>query len=251
MPVLFLLVSVCAYTQVEEKREKFPSYFGLILSPTLPTSFLGPQSSTAMDTTGQMSTTFKQKTGYMFGATIRIGLTKRFSIETGISQIHRNYEVTMDLPDSSIHNVKSFSFISYDIPVNGLVYVQMGQQWYMNAYFGVSISQYPSDTRDTTFIGKNTLAAEGRRTKRTYFALNAGIGFEFRTKKAGTFYLGAGGKVPLKDIMIGVGLASNVYNPGKQLITLNPVNGSFMTVDFRYFLPTIKNKGKQPMTAPL
>jgi len=237
--------------QPREKRDKFPSYFGLIAAPVFPTNVLGDKTSIFRDSTQTMTTTFNQKTGYMFGASVRIGLTKRISIETGLTQIRRNFSVNHSIPDSSVLETKTFSFVSYDIPINGLVYVQLTENIYMNAALGVSISHYPSDIIDTIRPGgKNFLTQEGRRIKRTWFSFNAGIGFEYRTEKSGTFYIGGAGKVPLLPIMFGVGIMNQV-GTSQRLVAYGPVDGSYLSVDIRYYFPNLRNKGTQFKPGPI
>lgn len=247
---LLALVFSSALT-AQEKGDKFPSYFGVVVAPVFPNNFLGTKTTVFSDSTQTLTTTFDQKTGFMFGASVRIGLTKRFSIETGLTQIRRNYSVSFAVPDSNLYADKTFSFVSYDIPLNGLVYVQMTDEIYMNAALGISITHYPSDIRDTIRPpGKNILVQEGRRINRTYFAFNAGIGFEYRTEKSGTFYIGGSGKIPFRPIFFGVGILDN-YNSTKRYVSYDPVDGSFLSIDVRYYLPTIKNKGKQFTKGPI
>jgi len=233
------------------KRDKFPSYFGLVASPVFPSGFLGSKTTVFSDTTQTMTTTFSQTTGFMFGASVRIGLTKLISLETGLTQIRRNFHVGMSIPDSSIQSQKTFSFVSYDLPLNALIYVQMTENVFMNASLGMSIAHYPSDIRDTIQPGgKDFLVQEGRRTKRTYFAVNAGIGFEYRTLKSGTFYIGGGGKIPLMPIMFGVGILKEAGS-SKHLLSYEPVDGSFLSLDLRYYFPNVRNKGTQSIPGPI
>lgn len=245
-----MILCTAITAQEQQKRDKFPSYFGLIAAPVFPTNFIGNKTSTFKDSTGGMTTNFTQKTGFMFGASARIGLTKLISIETGISQIRRNFDVDMYIPDSSLHSKKAFSFVSYDIPINALIYVQMSEKVFMNAALGVSVTHYPSDIRDTVLNGKYQLVQEGRRIKRTHFAINAGIGFEYRTEKSGTFYIGGSGKIPFLPIMFGVGVLRRT-NTSSRLVTYGPVDGSFLSIDVRYYLPNVRRKGVQFKPGPV
>jgi hypothetical protein len=99
--LLLIAASTCAYTQdIPVKKEKFPSYFGLQVRPIFPTQFIG--SSTTELTKGEFSTTITQKMGYSFGGTIRAGLTKLISLETGINFTQRNFDISMAVTDSGV-----------------------------------------------------------------------------------------------------------------------------------------------------
>lgn len=248
---LFVQVSIFAQQPKKEKRDRFPSYFGLTVAPIFPNNFIGSKNAVFKDTTGSMTTTFTQKTGITFGASVRIGITKQISIETGIYQVRRNFSTSVSIPDSNIYGTKMLGFVNYDIPINALAYVQLSEKWYMNAALGLSINQYPSDVQDSIKPGgKNYLQIQGRRIERTHFSANAGVGFEFRTKKAGTFYLGGSGKITFKPIMMGVGILHQT-GTSNRLVSYGPISGGYFSLDFRYYIPTARLKGTQFQQGPV
>ncbi len=248
---VFLLTLVAFGQEETTKKNRFPSYFGLTVSPIFPSNFIGTQTATFLDTSLAMTTVFKQKAGITFGATVRIGVTKLFSIETGIFQVRRNFDVSIALPDSNLYGKDVLTFVSYDVPINLLTYVQLSKQWYMNASLGLSITHNPSDISDSILPGGQfVLQFEGRRVNRTHFATNAGMGFEYRTKKYGTFYFGASGKIPFRPIMLGVGIVKRSQTSNK-FVAYGRVNGSYFSVDFRYFFPIIRPKGTQFVNGPI
>lgn len=233
-----------------QKKERFPSYFGIVASPVIPNNFIGAVHSELIDSTGSMTTDFHNKWGFTFGATIRIGLTKNISLETGISQVRRVYNVGVSIPDSNIYDSQKLSFINYDIPLNALFYVKMTEKWYADASLGISITHYPSDVQDSMLPeAKKAIFIQGLRTSSTYFAFNAGFGFEYRTEKAGTFFLGFGAKVPFKSPFFGVSILRQ-SGTSKQLVAYKPIDAGYFTIDFRYFIPTPKKK-QNPVNKPL
>lgn len=252
--LLFSLVIASASpvrAQYEKKKDRFPSYFGLNIAPVFPNNFIGSRTAEFRDSSNTMTTTFDQQTGLSFGASVRIGLTRTISLETGIYQIRRNFNTKVSVPDSNVNVSGKLSFVSYDIPLNALFYVQLSEKWYMNAALGISISHYPSDVRNFIYTGGPIyLQMEGRRVERTHFSTNAGVGFEFRTKKSGTFYLGGSGKIPFRPIMLGVGFLKRT-GTSNQLLSFGRVNGSFFSVDLRYYIPTTGKKGKQFENGPI
>ena len=241
--ILFAALPVTFFAQQKKpKKDRFPSYFGLAFSPIFPNNFIGSKSESFQDTSRTITTTFNQQVGFTFGASVRIGLTKLISLETGIYQQRRNFLVDIAVPDSNVYGQKTLGFVSYDIPINALVYVQLDEKWFMNAALGLSVNQYPSDVMDSIRPGgKNLLQIQGRRIERTHFSTNAGVGFEFRTDKYGTFYLGGSGKITFRPIMLGVGKMTQA-GTSKELRSLGAINGGYFSLDFRYYIPTTRKK---------
>lgn len=248
---LIHLLCMLAFVQVvhaqqsaKTKKEKFPSYFGISLSPVIPNNFIGAIHTSFQDSAQSMHVDYKNKWGLTFGGTVRIGLSKRIALETGISQVRRIYEVNTTIPDSNVATTSKLAFINYDIPLNALFYVQLSETWYMDASAGISITHYPSDVRKISEpSSKETVTAELRRTERTYFALNTGIGFEYRTEKIGNFFLGFGAKVPFKQPYFGVVIYEK-SGYGKKTTAFAPISGGYFTIDFRYFIPSVNNKNR-------
>lgn len=247
--LLFCAISFLSLGQ-KRKKERFPSYFGIVASPVIPNNFIGAVHTEFLDSSGSMTTDFHNKWGFTFGATIRIGLSKNISIETGISQVRRIYNVGISIPDSNIYASKKLAFINYDVPINALFYVKLTEKWFADASLGVSITHYPSDVQDSMLPeAKKAIFIQGRRTASTYFAFNAGIGFEYRTEKAGTFFLGFGAKVPFKQPLFGVSILRQ-SGTSKELFAYKPLSAGYFTLDFRYFIPTPKKK-KDPPNKPI
>lgn len=240
-----MFITFASFSQKKKKKERFPSYFGIVASPVIPNNFIGRVHTVFTDPTEKMTVDFHNRWGYTFGATARIGLAKFFSLETGISQVRRLYNVKVTLPDSNINVSTKLAFINYDIPLNGLFYIQLSEQWLMDASLGVSLTHFPSNVQDTALIEpKYSVAMQGWRTASTYFAINAGVGFEYRTQKAGTFFLGLGAKVPGKEPLFGLALMKT-NGSGNVFEAYKPLKAGYFTIDFKYFLPKIKlNKDK-------
>lgn len=245
--VVFLVSCTSVFAQSNKaKKDKAANYFGIVASPVIPNNFIGEKQTTFSDTAKNMDVAFNQKWGYSIGGIVRFGITKSLSIETGLTQVRRNFLVNVSVPDSNIFGKQRLAFVNYDVPINGLVYVPLSENWYMNALIGASITHYPTDVADSILPGfGKRINLEGRRTERTYFAANAGLGFEYRTKKMGTFYLGGSAKVPFKPIMFGVAVFKQSGN-GNNWVAYQPISSGYFSIDFRYFLPLIKSKGDQP-----
>lgn len=240
--VLFICLS---HAQV--KKEKVPSYFGFQFRPLFPTRFIG-EPMLEIDKEG-FYTQFSQKMGYSFGGTVRAGLTELIAIETGINFNERHFDLDMAYPDSNSFASDDLTFIEYDIPINGLVYIKLADKWYMNASLGVSVTFKPTDVRTVNKPGGyHYYSHVGLVERKTGFALNANIGFELRTKKNGFFYLGGSGRVPFSPLFI---LMADYSYQGYKIKEYAEVDGSFLAIDFKYFFPNIKNKGVQFKDGPI
>lgn len=246
--IAFLTFTGLAFSQSgSKKREKFPSYFGIQVRPVFPTRFIGEPKTTL--TQNEFSTTISQKMGYSFGGTVRAGLTKLLALETGINFTQRHFDLTISVADSNVFATNTMSFIQYDVPLNGLVYVQLSDQVYMNASLGIAITFKPTDIGILTLPGgAHTFTHTGRTYNKAGFDLNANFGFEYRTEKSGFFYIGGSARVPFKPLFDII--AQYKYEGYKNTI-YGTVDGSFLALDFKYFFPNINNKGVQFNDGPI
>ncbi|NRA11874.1 MAG: hypothetical protein HRT57_07965 [Crocinitomicaceae bacterium] len=231
----------------QEAGKKLPSYFGIQVRPLFPTSFIGsPETSLSKD---GFNSKITQKMGYSFGGTVRIGLTKLIALETGLNFTERNFDLEMSVPDSNAYATNSMSFIEYDAPLNALFYVQLAESWYMNASIGFALTYKPTDVSVFNSPGgENTFTMYGIRGNKVGIDANANIGFEFRTKKKGFFYLGGSARVPFGPVF---NLLAQYRWQGNKIQTVGEVDGSFLAIDFKYFFPNIKNKGPQFHEGPI
>lgn len=230
-----------------EKKEKFPSYFGVQLKPLIPGDFLGTSQLKLNDQ--QFYATFTQKLGYSFGATVRIGITKLISLETGINQVQRNYNIDFSIPDSNLYAKNDFGIINYDIPVNALFYIQLSEKFFMNASLGGSLVYNPTNVATKLSLDKgNVFIHEGRRYSRTGFETNANFGVELRTEKSGIFYLGISGRVPVKPIFQ---VAAVYERQSYKRVAFGDMSGTYLSFDIRYYFPNIRNKGPQFRPGPV
>ncbi len=243
--IAFLLsaVGLCAQKDV--------TTFGIQIKPILPIQVFvdGPYEfdSTFTDTSfmsGSVpinySGTMVSTTGYSFGMVIRHGFTKTLSLETGINYVRRNYKLTMSRTDTTATtDATEFGFVSYSIPVQGLVYVRLSEMLYMNASTGVSLDGYASGTTTLGQEGKmQQLSWPHTRIGASYIA---NLGFELRTSKDGYFYIGASYQQPfgLMAVTRTTWRANDDYPRFDRHYFLN---GQYLTLDLRYFFHEDPNK---------
>ncbi len=250
LTILFFIngtIDLHAQLNRPEKREKFPSYFGLQFKPLIPGNFLGTSQVNVND--GELFATFTQKFGYSFGANVRIGLTKLISLETGINQVQRNYNIDFSLPDSNLYAKNDFGMVNYDIPLNALFYIQLSEKFFMNASLGGSVVYNPTDVATKLALEHgNVFIHEGRRYSRVGFEMSANFGVEYRTEKAGIFYFGTSGRIPLKPIFQ---VAAVYEHQSYKRVATGQMIGTYLSFDIRYYLPNIRNKGTQFIPGPI
>ena len=243
----FWSIHLLAQEEKSEKNEKFPSYFGLQFKPLIAGNFLG--SSQLKLREGNFSATVNQTFGYTFGASVRIGLTKLISLETGLNQVQRNYSIDFSIPDSNLNAKNTIGFMNYDIPFNALIYIQLGKNLFMNTSMGGSMVYNPTDVASKIALEKgNVFNFEGRRFSKIGFEMNANIGMELRTSKSGIFYLGASGRIPIKPIYQ---VAAVYERQDHTQVAIGNLIGTYVAFDIRYYFPNIKNKGEQFIPGPI
>ncbi len=244
---IFLLTSFLFAIVICFSQRNVPSYFGIQVKPIFPTRFIGEPKLTLDE--GEFSTTISQKTGYSFGGTVRAGITNLIALETGINFNQRYFNIDMSIADSAVYAKNDLTFISYDIPVNGLIYVQLSDNFFMNASLGLSLTYKPTHVGIVTNPGGSfSFTHTGLVNRKTGFDLNANFGFEYRTKRWGFFYIGGTAKVPFQPIF---DLLAQYKYQGYKVNTRGEVDGSFLTIDFKYFFPNIKNSGIQFQNGPI
>lgn len=244
----YILILCCALTgYAQEKTDKLPTYFGIQMRTVFPTKFIGDPTTSLSGDGFEASIT--QRLGFSFGGTVRANLTKLIAIETGINFTQRYFDLTMAVPDSNSYATNRMGFIEYDVPINALFYIQLSDKFFMNASLGLAITYKPTDVRvQNRPGGKHYYTMYGIRDNSLGLDLNANIGFEFRTEKSGFFYLGGSARVPFAPLFEFAAFYD--YDANSTLLS-GPVDGSFLTLDFKYFFPLIKNKGPQFIRGPI
>lgn len=209
---------------------------GIQYKPVFTIDFLNPKAETVLQNNVNFSVGLSS--GFAAGMVIRRGITDRYSIEGGLNYVKRNYEASAT--EGNISETSKFGIIGYEIPLSGLVYIQLGEQWYMNASLGVAADMFASNTTTSgTYVSTYSL----RKSVVTAGVL-ANLGWEFRTEKAGYFYLGASYHNPFSDIYL---TQIQYQNNSTNEVVEIPLSGTYLTLDIRYFFheEPIK-KYKQP-----
>ena len=214
---------------------------GFQVKPMLPVPFLNADNFTR--TVDGVTLTMDNNAGYSAGMVIRKGLTKTLSFETGINYVQRNYTLGLSVDSSSFQENSTVRIIGYEIPVLGLVYIRLSDKIFMNAALGLSLDMFPTiSVGNISYSGAFEHLAF--RSNWMQAGLLANLGWEYRSKEKGIYYLGFSFHRPFTKIYQN---QFTVTRPGADLTAVNSLRGSYFTVDLRYFFnepPERKAKSK-------
>ena len=93
--------------------------------------------------------------------------------------MERKFEISAAVLDSNFSASTVVSYIQYDIPLNGLIYIKLANEIYATAALGVSVSFKPTNIRKDVSENKNLFVHQGYTSIANMFgaSLNANIGF--------------------------------------------------------------------------
>lgn len=231
---IVLLISILLINSFYSYSQKNKSHFGFHYNPIIPNRFIGYYEQN-FDSLPLFKSVVKQKFGHNFGMVVRHGISKNISIETGINFTNRNYSLNFEVEDSGFYGTNSLNLINYNIPITGLVFIQLSEEMFMNVSTGLNFEFYPSNISTSYVIDiNNRFRQEARKTGWLQFAVKSNIGFEHRSKK-GIFYFGGTYVLPLKPILSFAMVWDN-YND--QIYSIDSIDGTYLSIDIKYFLPS-------------
>lgn len=238
---LFILLLLCPVLLVAQKGH---TAIGFSLKPIVPSKlFRNAEVNYEVD---NIAVNISPNPGIIWGITLRSGLSKSFSIESGIFINNR----TLTLDAKTIEGeydewVSKYNVHNYEIPLSLVVFVPIQNKLYANASGGFVAGFYPS----SLYTFDNTGDANARFSQLTYrknwvnFALNSNAGLEYRSK-IGYIYVGLSYHLPFSKPFITVVQRSNSaksgYKPFAEYAT--ELNANYFTIDFRFFLVDSKKE---------
>ncbi|MCI1753320.1 MAG: hypothetical protein LKM36_10775 [Flavobacteriales bacterium] len=211
--------------------------FGIQLKPVIPFGFFDPVTTLEQ---GTLASTVELKGGMAFGMVVRTGLTKAISLEVGIDQITRRYDVALSNDTNAYNGSTQIRFVGYEVPVTCLVYIRLGEKTWMNNALGLSMDFYPSDAV------RNFDAGQVYYYRRNWAQLGVvgNIGVEYRTEKSGYFYLGGTFHRPFQDLALAEVIWTDQYQNYRPYSMSKFINGSYLTVDLRYYFHEDPDKAR-------
>ena len=204
---------------------------GIQYKPIFPIDFLG---------TGPLTNEFdgvqfknELTSGFSFGLIIRHQFTDVIAIEGGINYVKRKFDLTFS--DADFVGNSQFRIIGYEIPLTAMFFTRVSENIYVNGALGPACDMFASSilTYDEYF------SHVASRKQIFNPAINGNVGFEYRTKKNGTIYLGASYHRPFSYIY--VDKARYTYR-GKDVGAVSFIVGSYLTIDLRYYFHEEKSK---------
>ena len=214
--VILLLFPALGWSQAFNQFGKL-NYFGFHYRHILPMQQM--QSGAQKFTDSVLQTTLTPTDGYTFGGVLRYGLTDLISLETGLYYNQRTFSIQSIRTDSALSVDQRLRFVQFEIPIQGNIGIQLSKSFYANAALGGAILYKPSSV--ATYVNPSD--------KHEF-----SIGFEYRNKKTGVFYLGGTAFVQLQPAFV---LLSKYQYVNFRQTAYGNVNASGFGLDFKYFIP--------------
>jgi len=181
--------------------------------------------------------------GIAYGMSVRVGLSKMLSLETGLGQIQRRYQFNTVNDTNGYNGSRSFRYVGYELPLTALVYLRLGERTWMNTALGASLDFYPSDAQ--TIVGTGESGIYVFRQNWAQASVLGNIGFEYRTERSGYFYLGATYHRPFTDLAQADATWTYFGPPAVQRFTTRmALSGTYLTIDLRYYFHEDPDKAR-------
>lgn len=258
--LLLLFVGHTSSAVCQENENAQTISAGIQFRPIFPMAFL--KTGDRQTQNDEYNVLVRPKFGYAAGMVIRYGFHRRFALETGLNFIQRNYDLSIERDSISgtptyLSNT-DFTIVGYEHPIKFLVFVRLAEKLYMNAAAGLQLTFFPSDIFTTDKESSPTdqyfkhsalrLGFNGQTSGAGFVSGGAiaNIGWEYGTKKAGSFYLGATYHVAFAPIYSSK--FQYLEDGHESLVQAINLNGSYLTFDISYFFhskPIVKKERKK------
>lgn len=170
--------------------------FGFMAEPIVPTKLFRITSDvrTISDTNSlnEIIFTSTPRYGYAFGAVMKFDFTARFSFETGINYLVRNYK--MEVQEPGYHILFDFNEDSYEIPLTAKYFLRLGKNLYLSNAVGLSMIMIPGSLQTKVVHGAENAPDHYRFQQHSFImktmvpAFKGGFGLNYRTEDKGQFY---------------------------------------------------------------
>lgn len=225
--ILFLLsfwINICILRAGEGELN-----FGFQLKPIVPLE--GFRTQYFVGANGSKEFDLNQQGSMNGGMLIRKNLTKVFIVGTGIGFVNRKYKLSVidHLTSEAIED--EFTFVSYEVPVELLVNVRLGNKWYMNTGSGVSAAFFPSNI----YSYKDGLQHITNRSEWSQLQGLTTVGFELRTSKQGIWYFGFQYVLPFSAIGSSEVTYTESLNVQATDVVKFKLHGRYTAFELRYY----------------
>jgi hypothetical protein len=229
-----VVVPLLSWSQAYNQLGK-PNYFGFHYRYIAPMQQM--QSGLQKFSDSVLQTNLTPTDGYTFGGVLRYGLTDLISLETGLYYNQRNFSINSTRTDSALSVTQRLRFVQFEIPIQGNIGIQLSRSIFANAALGAAILYKPSSV--ATYVNpsdKHEFRQVGlvEINKKVGFDFRASMGFEYRNKKYGVYYLGATAFVQMQPAFV---LLSQYRFENFSQTAYGEVSASGFGLDFKYFIP--------------
>ena len=209
--------------------------FGINTGAIIPINYFGAGPLELESNNSQI--TLSSKIGYHFGMMIKTNYNKKFSVESGINFLRRNFDLSGSSDKTGDEDNADFGYISYGFPTKAIVYIQLSDKSFLNTSVGASLDFYASAVNSK---GENDFIFQySERAKWINGSILADLGVEWRGDY-GAFFLGAGVNIPITTIAVtNLKFHYDESDYNNKYDDYNPVflRGNFFDIKIKYFLP--------------
>jgi hypothetical protein len=225
LSILFSLLFLNSFSQVEEEKKPQITYFGMHISPIMPLNLI--QNNTVLESLGDTSFEISTQFGHSFGMEIRHDFNNHFSFQTGINYVRRNFNFKVSADTIADYKMK---YVGYEIPALFLAYLRLTRNLYMDNSIGVCFNVYPSDIKNEHVYGFYNHWYQ--------MALLGNVGWDLRTKNNGYFFIGGSYHLQLNDAVYFAYFRDKDFVDEQIRVGMK---GSYFAVNFKYFFPIRTN----------
>ncbi len=183
-----LLFGLNSYLSAQKKW----ATFGIHVEPIVPLEMFRIRSSEVIRESVKF--TSKPLSGFTLGTHLSVELTPRFSIETGINYVSRNFLLSVE--DGSFTDEINFKADNFEIPLTLTYYVKLSEKLFLGHSIGTSIQLIPSnlysrnDKKNNTGTTTYSFNQFSQRKGTIVPIFKGAVGLEYRSKESGYFYVG-------------------------------------------------------------
>ncbi len=234
LPIVF--TNVQAYAQ-PEMEDRFALTAGIEIRSLQNFGIFNMDSVVLIDPDNNFRSVYQLDGGFGFGGVVRVKLTRLWNVESGLYFTRRRYGFRINDLQGPFEGETTMRSVAYEWPVKALVYIQLGDQLYMNVAMGAAANFFASDVISL----ERTFNFRGFKTDWVRLSVLGSVGLEWRTLESGYFYLGATWHQFNREIMLA---EVNYFRPAPdspgQFVPAGRqrgfMEGTYFSIDFKYFI---------------
>lgn len=220
--IVVTLFAITGYSQSQNWS------FGLQFKPMLPDNWINPN--TVESNVDGVNFATYTNFGYNGGVSIRRAITKKISVESGISFTQRNYSTIITEENNTLDQL-DFRIIAYEVPFKAVFQVQLDRKWKMGGFAGFVCDLYPSNVG--TFGDNYYMRGFYRNWIQP--ASSFGVGWERKLNKGAFVYFGFDYHLILNNY----NYVERIAESGNEFATASMgLTGNYLAADIRIYLPT-------------